>query len=199
MPLPTYPAPGASPKTDGVSIRLSGGEAVQQKLLDLGPAVKTRVLRVVETLGRELAVEANQAAPVGRDRKRRRGGGLARSFGVYGRPQWEKFGLVGVAVRSRAKYHYYQEFGVNRPGAQVVLHRTDAGKVVPKGRRYRDGTKKLRDGVRVSSYRRDIIVPATSFFGRIVASRKGQIAADIDEAVTKYLDRMTPSPSAGAA
>ena len=189
----SYPAPlAANSRTDGVSVRISGDDQVRAKLLAMGPAVKTRILRVLEVVGRELAVDANAAAPVGKDRKRKKGGGLARSFTVLPRPQWAKYGIVGVAIRSKAKYHWYQEMGVDRPNTQVVLHRTDAGKAVPKGKRYRDGTKRLRDGVRVSSYRRNIKVPALAFFGKLVASRKGQIYSEIDDAIVKYLDRVSP-------
>jgi hypothetical protein len=197
----SYPAPGAAnSKAAGLTVVWAGTDELRARLGAIGPEVKTRIVRVLDVLGRELAVAANAAAPVGKRRHRRAGGGLARSFRVYARPQWEKYGTVGVAVRSATKYHYYQEFGVNRPDNQVVLHRDDKGKAVSKGRRYRDGTKKLRDGVRVSTYRRDIIIPATSFFGRVFQARRAQLAADLESAVSRYLERIAPkAPSAGGA
>ncbi len=194
MPLPNYPAPGTTSKTDGVTIRVTGDDAVQQKLRDFGPAIKTRMLRVLQTLGYELAVDANQAAPVGKRMGRRRGGNLARSFRVEARPQWEKFGVVGVAVRSKAKYHYYQEFGVDRPGTQVLLYRTASGRRVPKGqgegRRFREGTNRLNPGVSVRSYRRDIIIKGRHFLGDVVRARKNALFGEIDEAIVKYIDRL---------
>lgn len=188
----SYPAPGQSPKTDGFSIRMTGTEDIAARLLAYGPAVKTRILRVLETVGREIAVEAGRGfPPAQRRQKRRRIGWLGKSFGVRARPRWEQLGLVGVVVRSSAKYHYYQEFGVNRPDTQVVRHVDDAGKRVTKGqgvgRRYREGSNRLNDGVRVKTYRRDIMVPGNPSLGRATSRLKGQFAAEVQNAVANLL------------
>jgi len=202
MPLPNYPAPGTTSKTDGVTIRITGDDLVQQKLRDFGPAIKARILRVLIVIGDELALASNAAAPVGKRMGRRRGGNLARSFRVEARPQWEKFGVVGVAVRSKAKYHYYQEFGVDRPQAQVLLYRNAAGGRVRKGqgegRRFREGTNRLNPGVSVRSYRRDIRIQGRHFFGDVVRARKNVIFADIEGAIVKYIDRLGSSTSEAA-
>jgi hypothetical protein len=189
-----YPAPGASTKVDGFNINISGDAAFQAKLLQLGPLVIKRAQRIMETVGQMMADRANAAAPRGERRKGRSlasSGFLAKSFRVYPRPQWQQLGKVGVAVRSRAKYHHFQEFGVNRPDNQVVLHRNDAGKKVAKGKRYRDGTKRLRDGVRVSTYRRDIIIKANPFFGEVVRRSKGEFEAQAREGLLRYIDRIS--------
>lgn len=190
-----YPAPGASSKTDGFNINLSGDAEFQAKLLSIGPLVKARALRIMDVQGQRLAVMANAAAPRGARQKGRRGGFLAKSFRVYPRPQWQQLGKVGVAVRSRAKYHYFQEFGVDRPDNQVVLHRTDAGKKVAKGSRYRTGTNRLADGVRVKTYRRDIIIKGNPFFGDIVRRNAAALQAEARDGLLRYIERVSAGDS----
>lgn len=186
-----YPAPGASAKADGFNIDISGDAEFQAMLLRLGPLVITRALNIVRVLGMQLAVKANAAAPRGAPRKGSAGGRLAKSFRYYDRPQWQQVGKVGVAVRSTAKYHHFQEFGVSKKAAQVVLHQDDAGKKVAKGRRYRDGTARLRDGVRVKSYRRDIIIQGRPFFGDIVRASKGEFEQQARNAIQTYISRIS--------
>lgn len=186
-----YPAPGGSSKTDGFNINLSGDAAFQARLLQLGPLVKARALRIMDVQGQRLAVMANAAAPRGDRRKGRRSGLLAKSFRVYPRPQWEQLGKVGVAVRSRAKYHHFQEFGVNQPNSRVILFRTDAGKKVAKGKRYRNGTIRLEDGVRVKGYVRDIILRANPFFGDVVRRSAAILQAEAREGLLRYIDRLS--------
>ncbi len=186
-----YPAPGASVKTDGFNVDISGNEEFQAMLLRLGPLVVNRALNIVRVLGMQMAVEANAAAPRGAPRKGSSGGRLAKSFRIYDRPQWQQLGKIGVAVRSTASYHHYQEFGADKKGAQVVLHQDDAGKKVAKGRRYRDGTNRLRDGVRVKSYRRDIKIKANPFFGDIVRASKGKFEEQARNAIQTYISRIS--------
>lgn len=189
-----YPAPDGSSKADGFNIDISGDAAFQAKLLQLGPLVIKRALRIMETVGQMMADRANASAPQGERRKGRRlasSGLLSRSFHVSPRPQWQQLGKVGVAVRSRAKYHHFQEFGVNRPGTRVVRHIDDQGKKVPKGRRYRDGTNRLRDGVRTKGYLRDIIIKANPFFGEVVRRSKGEFEAQAREGLLRYIERVS--------
>lgn len=192
-----YPAPGNSSKADGFNIDISGDAEFQAMLLRLGPLVVNRALNIVKVLALQLAVEANAAAPRG-PKKGRAGGRLAGSFRFYDRPQWMQLGKVGVAVRSGVKHHYFQEFGANKPNTQVVLHRDDAGKKVAKGKRYRDGTARLRDGVRVKTYRRDIVLKANPFFGDIVRRSKGKFETQARRAILEYIDRVSAGDSGGA-
>ena len=186
-----YPAPGASSKADGFNVDISGDAEFQAMLLRMGPLVITRALNIVRVLGMQLAVQANAAAPRGQKQKGRPGGKLAKSFRYYDRPQWQQLGKVGVAVRSTRKYHHFQEFGADKPNTQVVLHQDDAGKKVSKGRRYRDGTNRLRDGVRVKTYRRDIRIKANPFFGDIVRGSKGKFEEQARNAIQTYISRIS--------
>jgi len=195
MPLPRVPNPGSTPLTDGFSLRITGDDVVQARLLAMGPLVKARIYRILDVIGRELAVEASRHTPVGKKRRRRMPGRLRGSFGVFARPAWEKLGLIGVAVRSTTNYHYYQEFGVDAPNRQVVLHRDDNKKMVPKSMRYRNGTNRLADGVRVHSFRRDFHNPALAMLGNATRKMKGQLAEDVATALSHLLGGdLNPDP-----
>ena len=175
-----YPAPGQSSKVDGVSIRISGDQEVAEGLLRHGVTVNARLLLALKEAGQMLADAAGRnVAPRRYNVKGRSGGNLARSFVVKDRKGWLKYGLLGVAVRSRARYHHYQEFGVERPNTQVLLYRTDEGRKVRRGQgidarhgRFAIGTNRLNPGVRVRSYRRDISIPAQTMLGRAVATMR---------------------------
>jgi hypothetical protein len=193
-----YPAPGNSSKADGFSVDLAGNAEFQEKLLKMGPLVVARALRVMEVLGRELAMKANAAAPRGPKRHGRAAGGLAKSFKVYPRPQWQQLGKVGVAVRSSAKYHHFQEFGANKPNTQVVNHWDASGsktvrakKGQGEGKRYRLGTGRLNPGVFVKTYKRDIIIQARPFFGMIIRQNKDKMLADATAGLLNYIDRIS--------
>jgi hypothetical protein len=186
-----YPAPGASSKADGFNINLSGDAEFQAKLIQMGPLIIKRAMGICRTFGEELAAQANAAAPKGAKQKGRPGGFLSRSFRAQVRPQWMQLGKVGVAVRSVAKYHHYVEFGVDKPDTRVIKFRTDAGKKVAKGKRYRDGTIRLRDGVRVSGYNRDIRQDANPFFGEVVRRNKSEFEEQAREGLLNYIDRLS--------
>jgi hypothetical protein len=94
-------------------------------------------------------------------------------------------------VRSVAKYHHYVEFGVNKPDTRVIKFRTDAGKKVAKGKRYRDGTIRLRDGVRVSGYVRDIQQARNPFFGEVIQRNKSAFEAQAREGLLNYIGRLS--------
>jgi hypothetical protein len=190
--LPTYKPPGSGNLTDGFSLRVTGDEDVQARLLGMGPAVKAALLKVLKEAGAAVASQAGRNAPVGPKRGRRKGGNLSRSFGVFARPGWEKFGVIGVAVRSKARYHYFQEFGVDAPGTQVLLHRdVYTGNKVAAGQgirfRYRDGTNRLNPNVSVKSYRRDIRIQGKAPLGRATVKLKGQLAGELQEAIGRLL------------
>jgi hypothetical protein len=191
-----YPSPGGASKVDGFNINFSGDAEFQAMLLRLGPLVIKRAVGICRTFGEMLAAEANAAAPRGAKQKGRPGGYLAQSFAVKARPQWLQLGKAGVAVRSAAKYHHYQEFGVNRPDTRVVRFRTDSGKRVAKGKRFRDGTIRLADGVRVSGYNRDINIRANPFFGDVIRRNKATFEAQAREGLLDYIRRMSADGAA---
>jgi hypothetical protein len=186
-----YPAPGGSSKVDGFNINLSGDAEFQAKLLQMGPLIVKRAMGICRTFGEMLAQQANAAAPRGKAQKGRPGGYLSKSFKAQVRPQWMQLGKVGVAVRSVAKYHHYVEFGVNKPDTRVIKFRTDAGKKVAKGKRYRDGTIRLRDGVRVSGYVRDIQQARNPFFGEVIQRNKSAFEAQAREGLLNYIGRLS--------
>lgn len=197
-----YPTPGQAPVADGISLRITGDEEMRKRLLELGVAIPNRLQGLLDYVGSTIAVAANAEAHRSRRRfKGRPGGFLARSFGVYDRTRiWAKYGLLGVAVRSRAKYHWFQEFGVAAGERQVVLHRFGAtGKRVPRGqgegRRYRDGTGRLNPGVSVSTYRRRINIPQHAVLGPVFARMQARAFADLEGGALRYIERM----AAGAA
>ena len=198
-----YPAPlAANSKADGFSIRLSGGEDVQKRLAAVAPLIEARIVRVLEVLGQQLAAAAAAEAPKGKNKKGHRGGYLRKSFGVYARTAWKKFGVIGVAVRSRAKYHHYVEFGVNRPNTQVVLHRDIHGRKVRagqgEGRRYREGTNKLNPGVFAKSYRRNIHQAANPVLGRSFRRMESHLVSSAEMAVRRLLSGTLPTSSEAA-
>jgi hypothetical protein len=186
-----YPAPGGSSKVDGFNISLSGDAEFQAKLLQMGPLIVKRAMGICRTFGEMLAQQANAAAPRGKAQKGRPGGFLSRSFKATPRPQWMQLGKVGVAVRSSAKYHHYVEFGVNKPDTRVIRFRTEAGKRVAPFKRFRTGTIRLADGVRVSGYNRDIHQDANAFFGEVIARNKGPFEAQAREALLAYVGRLS--------
>ena len=104
-----------------------------------------------------------------------------------------QIGKVGVAVRSKAKYHHYQEFGVDKKDVRVIKFRTDEGKKVAKGKRYRDGTSRLRDGVRVRGYVRDIKIEANPFFGEVVRKNKANFQEEARAGLLAYISRLAES------
>ena len=177
--------------SDAVEVRISGDAEAQRRLLEGGNALHDRALRVVEVLAREVAVAANAAAHRSkRTFKGRRGGRLARSFQVYPRPGWLKIGLVGVAVRSSTRYHFFQEFGVKAPNRQVVRHRDAEGRHVKKSARYQKGTGRLVQGVKVSTYRRDIEIPQHAVLGPVFSRMKAKIGRDLEAGVVSYMNRI---------
>ena len=193
-----YPAPGGGSKVDGFNINLSGDAQFQAMLAKMGPLVVQRAMGIVRTLGEQLAVRANDAAPRGKPQKGRPGGYLAKSFRAIPRPQWMQLGKVGVAVRSEAKYHHYVEFGVNKPNSRVRRFYDAKGRTPRHGQgaagsRYRFllGTNRLNDGVRVKGYMRDIIVPANPFFGTVVEQAKGALEDQARTGLLNYIKRIS--------
>jgi hypothetical protein len=186
-----YPAPGGASKVDGFNINFSGDAKFQAKLLQMGPLIVKRAMGICRTFGEELAAQANAAAPRGKAQKNRPGGFLSRSFKATPRPQWMQLGKVGVAVRSTAKYHHYVEFGVNKPDTRVIRFRTDAGKRVAPFKRFRTGTNRLADGVRVSGYNRDIRQDRNPFFGDVIRRNKATFEAQAREGLLNYIRRMS--------
>lgn len=178
---------GPGTKTDGFSLRISGTPEVAQRLASMGDVVAERLRRVLQTLGEQLARHAGARAPVGARQRGRRGGRLKGSFVWKARPSWEQMGIIGGVVRSKAKYHHFVEFGVNRPNVQVVLHRDTVGKRVTKGKRYRDDGR-VREGVRVSSYRRDIRLPSNPILGDATRAMKPNLVVDCQRAISRLLE-----------
>ena len=200
-----YPAPGGGSKVGGFNINFSGDAEFQTQLLRMGPQIIDRARGICRTFAEELAMYANAAAPRGKRQKGRPGGFLGRSFVAQARPQWEQLGKVGYAVRSKAKYHHYQEFGVNKPETRVRRFYDAKGRT-PKhgqgiaGSRYRFliGTNKLVPGVSVRGDVRDIIIQANPFFGRVVEQHRVSFQEQARAAMVRYIERLSSTGSSGS-